>query len=93
MNNILEGRRGEGRHYYLRNLDVAVEGSSLRSECPATVALRFIARQPKTRLRLKQFGCLTLHFTKSHNVSGIFVHGMLPFNCMFLTKSLGIDVP
>jgi len=33
--------------------------------------------------RLKQFGCLMLHFAKSHNVSGIFAHGMPRFNCCY----------
>ena len=40
----------------------AVEEASKRSESPATVALLLITRQPETRLRLKQSGCLVLHF-------------------------------
>ncbi len=46
----------------------AVGGASKRSKCPATVALRLITRQPKTRLRLRQFVCLMLHFAKRHNI-------------------------
>jgi hypothetical protein len=57
----------------LINLDAAIEEASNRSESPATVALRLIARQPGTLRRggSDASGCLVIHFAKSHNVSGV----------------------
>lgn len=50
---------------------VAVTAGYAFARMPSTVAPRLIARRPKTRLRLKQFGRLMLHIAKRHNVSAM----------------------
>ncbi|MEE9912837.1 MAG: hypothetical protein K4571_14070 [Deltaproteobacteria bacterium] len=50
---------------------VAVETGACLCSMSSTVALQLIARQPKTRFRLKQFGRLVLHNASRHNVSAI----------------------
>jgi len=42
---------------------------------------KLIARRPKTRLRLKQFGRLMLHFAKRHNVSAMIRAATSRCNC------------
>ena len=77
-----------GRCGNLHNLNTAVEWSFHRSESPATVTLMLIgATAENSPSWFKQFGCLMLHFAKSHNVSGIFAQ-VIPCSTAFWGSSL-----